>query len=239
MASHVGQSEDFVSLREYRSGDPVRHIHWRSWAKIGKPVVKEFEDEFFVRHALVLDTFAEPTQAALFEEAISVAASFACVLQTQESLLDLLFVGGQSYCFTAGRGLAHVDQLLEILASVRTCREQTFSELEKLVLNHVELVSGCVCVLLSWDEQRQRFVRQLRACGTEVLVLVIQPTRAGAALEPGVMGDAPGRFHVLELGQIESALSRLPACPGPLPRASESARFNPHPAGAIGGGTVR
>jgi hypothetical protein len=83
MASHVGQSEDFVSLREYRNGDPVRHIHWRSWAKAGKPVVKEFEDEFFVRHALVLDTFAQPIQAALFEEAVSVAASFACVLQTQ------------------------------------------------------------------------------------------------------------------------------------------------------------
>jgi hypothetical protein len=43
----------------------------------------------------------------------------------------------------------------------------------------VELVSGCVCVLLSWDEERQSFVRRLRACGTEVLVLVIQPAGAG------------------------------------------------------------
>jgi uncharacterized protein (DUF58 family) len=54
-ASNVGQSEEFVSLRDYRAGDPLRHIHWRTWARIGKPVVKEFEDEFFVRHALVLD----------------------------------------------------------------------------------------------------------------------------------------------------------------------------------------
>ena len=53
MASNIGQSEEFVSLREYRRGDPPRHIHWRSWAKAGKPIVKEFEDEFFVRHALV------------------------------------------------------------------------------------------------------------------------------------------------------------------------------------------
>ena len=51
--------------------------------------------------------------------AVSVAASFACTVLTQESLLDLLFVGPQSYCFTAGRGLAQADQMLEILAAVR------------------------------------------------------------------------------------------------------------------------
>jgi uncharacterized protein (DUF58 family) len=65
MASNIGQSEEFVSLREYRRGDPPRHIHWRSWAKAGKPIVKEFEDEFFVRHALVLDTFT-PRRSAMF-----------------------------------------------------------------------------------------------------------------------------------------------------------------------------
>src|SRR5690606_34015254 len=58
MASSVGESEEFVSLREYRPGDPLRHIHWKSYAKIGKPIVKEFQDEFFVRHALILDTFS-------------------------------------------------------------------------------------------------------------------------------------------------------------------------------------
>lgn len=58
MASSIGESEEFVSLREYRPGDPLRHIHWKSFAKIGKPIVKEFQEEFFVRHALVLDTFA-------------------------------------------------------------------------------------------------------------------------------------------------------------------------------------
>src|SRR2546423_5412940 len=113
LASNVGQSEDFIALRDYRHGDPLRHIHWRSWAKTGLPVVREFEDEFFVRHGLVLDTFTADPHSQVFEEAVSVAASFACALLTQESLLDLLFVGSQSYCFTAGRGLAQADRMLE------------------------------------------------------------------------------------------------------------------------------
>jgi uncharacterized protein (DUF58 family) len=146
MATNVGRSDEFVALRDYRRGDPLRHIHWRSWAKTGKPIVKEFEDEFFVRHALILDTFTERPHSELFEEAVSVAASFACTVLTQESLLDLLFVGPQAYCFTAGRGLAHADQMLEILASVRPCHAPTFGQLEQLVLNHSTAVSGCICV---------------------------------------------------------------------------------------------
>lgn len=206
MASNVGQSDEFVSLREYRHGDPVRHIHWRTWARVGRPVVKEFEDEFFVRHALVLDTFTDYEHSEVFEEAVSVAASFACTITTQESLLDLLFVGAKSYCFTAGRGLAHSDQMLEILASVTTSTEQSFSALESLVLDHASGVSGCIAVLLAWDEARQEFVRKLRMLGLPVMVFVVVP-QGSRALSAGPLQDEPDRFHVLQVGDIERGLA--------------------------------
>lgn len=209
MASHIGQSEEFVSLREYRRGDPPRHIHWRSWAKTGKPIIKEFEDEFFVRHALVLDTFTPRPYSDAFEEAVSVAASFACTVLTQESLLDLLFVGPEAYCFTAGRGLAHADQMLEILAAVQPCKAKTFALLEGLVLEHIKTVSGCICVLLAWDELRQQFVGKLRAMGVPVMVLVIQPAGETPLLGPGPMSDAPDLLHGLEIGRIAEQLARL------------------------------
>ena len=208
MASNVGQSEDFVSLRDYRHGDPLRHIHWRTWARAGKPVVKEFEDEFFVRHALVLDTFGDYLHMDVFEEAVSVAASFACTITTQESLLDLLFVGPQSYCFTAGRGLAHADQMLEILAAVQACRDRPFATLEHLVLDHIGTVSGCICVLVNWNDERQRFIGKLLKLGVPVLVLVIVPP-GRKALDPGPLRAAPQQFHVLEAGRIEEGLAVL------------------------------
>jgi uncharacterized protein (DUF58 family) len=208
LSSNVGRSDEFVALRDYRHGDPLRHIHWRSWAKTGRPVVKEFEDEFFVRHALVLDTFLDHPFSEIFEEAVSVAASFASTLHTQESLLDLLFVGSQSYCFTSGRGLGQVDQMLEVLASVKTCNDEPFEKLELLVLNHLSLVSGCICVLVGWDEIRREFVRKMRAMGMPLLVLVV--TLPGAArLDPGPMNDQPEQFVQLELGQVEQRLATL------------------------------
>jgi uncharacterized protein (DUF58 family) len=208
LAANIGRSEEFVSLREYRRGDPLRHIHWRSWAKAGKPIVKEFEDEFFVRHALVLDTFTDDPYSEILEEGISVAASFACTMLTQESLLDLLFVGSQTYCFTAGRGLAHADQMLEILAAVQACADKPFSVLENLVLNHVSAVSGVICVLQSWDEARQNFVKKLRMLDLPVVVLVIADP-AAEDLDAGPMRDLPENFHVLRIGKIQEELVKL------------------------------
>lgn len=208
LAANIGRSEEFVSLRDYRRGDPVRHVHWRSWAKAGRPIVKEFEDEFFVRHALVLDTFTDEPYSDTLEEAVSVAASFACTILTQESLLDLLFVGAESYCFTAGRGLAHTDQMLEILASARACGDKPFATLEHLVSAHAPLVSGCICVLQAWDDARKDLVKRLRALSVPVLVFVIVRT-GRIKLDAGPLRDEPEHFHVLEIGKIEEQLARL------------------------------
>lgn len=208
LAANIGRSEEFVSLRDYRRGDPLRHIHWRSWARAGRPIVKEFEDEFFVRHALILDTFTDEPHSEILEEAVSVAASFACTVLTQESLLDLLFVGADSYCFTAGRGLAHADQMLEVLASVHACVDKPFSVLEHLVIAHVSVVSGCICVLQKWDEPRKNLVEKLRALRVPVMVFVITlPGKTG--LDAGPLRAEPAKFHVLEVGKIEEQLAEL------------------------------
>jgi uncharacterized protein (DUF58 family) len=210
LASSVGQSDEFVALRDYRRGDPLRRIHWRSWAKTGTPIVKEYEDEFFVRHALVLDTFSADPYSELFEEAVSVAASFACSVQSQESLLDLLFVGTEAYCLTAGRGVGHGEQLLEVLAEVQARQAAgEFEKLEELVLNHASRVSGCICVFIQWDAARQEMVRKLRLLGTPVLVLVIAEAGAARHIEAGPMREDPQHFHVLEGGAIEQGLARL------------------------------
>jgi uncharacterized protein (DUF58 family) len=40
-----GQGTDFKQLAEYRLGDSVRHIDWRASLRVGKPIVREFQDE--------------------------------------------------------------------------------------------------------------------------------------------------------------------------------------------------
>ena len=215
LTTSVGDSEEFAALRDYRPGDPLRRVHWRSFARFGKPVVKEYQDEFFIRHALVLDTFVAGDglggarfSPERFEEAVSVAASFACAIETQESLLDLLFVGPEAHAFTAGRGLAHTARLLEILAGVRPCTTHPFSALHRLVVERQGSLSGAVCVLLGWDRERRMLVEDLRASGLPTLTLVVG-AEAPPASADGAEDPAGAGVHILPMGGIAEALARL------------------------------
>jgi len=207
LALAVGESEEFVSLREYRPGDPLRRVHWKSFAKTGKPLVKEYQDEFFMRHALVLDTFGPSSLGDAFEEAVSVAASLACAIEDHDSLLDLMFIGPQAFCFTSGRGLGNIEQILEILASVKMCRDKGVDALETLALRHVNRMSGCLCVFLDWDESRQKVARLLKSRGVPLRVFVITPD--DRPLAPGAMADDAGNFHALPVGKVAERLAAL------------------------------
>ncbi len=208
LSSSVGESEEFMSVREYRRGDPMRHIHWKSTSRTGRLIVKEFQNEYFVRHALILDTFLTDSQNPVFEEAVSVAASLACTLNTQESLLDLLFVGTDAFTVTAGHGVAQVEHMLEILAGVQPCTQHVFEELEQLVLREISLVSGCVCIFLQWDEKRRDLVEHMSSMAVPLLVLVIKSSGEPNPTYP-IATHPLVRFHLLEAGKIQEGLAQL------------------------------
>ncbi len=198
----VGDAEEFLALRDYRPGDPLRRIHWRSWAKTGQPVVKEYQEEYFVRHALILDTFVGPGQAEAFEDAISIAASLVTRMPTRDMLLDLMFAAQQPQCISAGRGRRGDSQLLETLASLPPTADRPFAVLRPLLAERIGLLSGCVCVLLGWDTERQTLIGWLRGVGLTVEVYAVISGEAPTA--PGPMADEPDRLHLVRAGQLRS-----------------------------------
>ena len=202
--SSVGDSEEFLGLRDYRPGDSLQRIHWRSFARAGKPVVKEYQDEFVARHALVLDTFGAAGDEAIFEEAVAVAASFAWTIDTQECLLDLVFAGTEIHTFTSGHGHLMPGRLLEVLAGVAISTGADpatgLGTLARAVCARREQLSGCVCILLHWDEARRALLDALRAGGATVLPLLI----AAAAPDP-----LPAGIKVLHPGRIAQDLAAL------------------------------
>ncbi|HEU4644835.1 MAG TPA: DUF58 domain-containing protein [Burkholderiales bacterium] len=202
LSASVGDSEEFLSLREYRPGDPLQHIHWKSFARVGRPIVKEFQDEFFERHALVLDTGARRGEDAAFEDAVAVAASFVATLDTQECLLDLLFVGGEVRHYVAGRGRLHADPMLEVLAGVGASAPQAFPALARAVLESRAQLASCILVLVGWDEPRRQLARVLAAAGIEVRAILV-------CANEDAPRDAPPWLAVVHPGAIEAGLADL------------------------------
>ncbi|MDP1612823.1 MAG: DUF58 domain-containing protein [Sulfuritalea sp.] len=173
LAQHVGDAEEFRSLRDYRPGDPLRAIHWRSFARTGRPVVREYQEEFFSRHALVLDTVVPAGGEAAFETAVSMAAWLVAQPRDADSLLDLMFVGDRVHRLTAGRGLGGADGLLRVLAGVAPTSAASIVPLLASVERHSAQVASVVALFLNWDEPRRQAVRRLMARGLRPTVLLV------------------------------------------------------------------
>jgi uncharacterized protein (DUF58 family) len=199
-AGSCAETEEFAALRDYRQGDSLRSIHWKSWARTGKPIVKEYRSEYFTRHALILDTFATTADESIFEAAVSVSASLVSSVDLNENLLDLLFIGPEVYRFTAGRGLHNPTQLLTVLACVQMIHQQSFSRLHQAVLEYAGQFSSSIAVLLDWDLPRQQLVRQLRSRGVPTLALVVSN---------GGLGSLAGEAIEIPTDQLAEKLQQL------------------------------
>lgn len=73
-----GQGGEFAMTREYSPGDPLRSLNWRAEALWGESIVNVYEEEKALDVGIILDARAEAyPEEALFEEAVSAAASVA------------------------------------------------------------------------------------------------------------------------------------------------------------------
>lgn len=186
MSSNLADSMEFYGCREYRYGDNPRHIHWRSWARTGYPVVREFRQEYFPRVALILDTYMplpwhhiEPaTRYEVFESAVSVTAAIAEYLSRQDYVVDFFAAGREVYRFQTGRSLGYLEQLLDILAGLEIHRREPFEKLRPAVTAEAGDMSGIVLILLGWNSQRRLMFEDAAARGVEIRTILINESGA-------------------------------------------------------------
>ena len=192
IASSVGESTELAGTREFREGDRTRDIHWPSLARTGRLVVKEYQEEYFVRLAMVLDVESRSARDdALFERSLSLAAGIADVLARQEYIIDLFAAGSQVFHFQAGRALAHFEHILEILACLEAEDRLDMTALEAALLPEARKLSAVVLVMMDWDDARAELIRKLKAHGVAVRVLSVRPDRRPEGLAPDEVVELP------------------------------------------------
>ena len=190
LSASTGDSVEFIGTRDYREGDPIRHIHWRSWARRGVPVVKEHQEEYFCRIAIVLDTFLpERRQDAAFEASVSVVASIADFFSRSEYIVDILAAGPDVYEVSAGRSLGYLENILDVLACIEPCPAPPFKTIGPVLFDRLAQLSTVVVILQDWDAPRREFLEQVRSSGTAVRVIIVR--------------DGPTREDWRELGEVE------------------------------------
>lgn len=192
LAGAVADAQEFIRLRDYRAGDPVKNIHWRAWARYDRPIVREYQDEFFDRQALVVDTFLADRPPEVLDALLSVAASFAAQPQRPDGLLDLLLIGTEAIHVTSGRGVTDPRASLRALALATAQPPAEFDRLTELVSGESSGLSGALVLLGCWDPRRAALLAQLRRLGIQHRAMVVI-TAADAVT------DLPGDGTVLPL----------------------------------------
>lgn len=97
--SRTGEPSEFHGLREYRAGDNPRHIHWRTTARRGSFMVKEFEPRDSAEIILIVEPWlpAKPTADDFnaVEVLISFAATFVVAVSRQSGVRFALTIAGK------------------------------------------------------------------------------------------------------------------------------------------------
>lgn len=85
----------FHALRGYEPGDDIRNVHWRTSARTGALMVRQYQEtrrsQLLVLFSAEGSTYASDDE---FELGVSVMASIACQVIAEESALDVVWEGG-------------------------------------------------------------------------------------------------------------------------------------------------
>jgi len=173
---------EFHGCREFRDGDSLRHVHPRSSARVGVPVVKEFQTEGRSRTALLVDTRSrrllsdwhprllenDPVEAAL-----ALAAALVDALSETDRVLELLVAGPSVYRFVSAGRTGYLEEVLDILAAVEACRDDPLDRLEPVLFDEIRLIQSVCLVLTHWDARRAALVRDLDAWGVGLKIVLV------------------------------------------------------------------
>ena len=113
-AGAAGARGEYRGLRPYRPGDDPRDVHWRTTARVGHPVVKEYERDRANALWICLDLRAAPGDEA--EAAVEIAASLASAAMRRG---DPFALHTAETRVGPGTGAAQLERVLEALARAR------------------------------------------------------------------------------------------------------------------------
>ncbi|GAA4704482.1 DUF58 domain-containing protein [Phytohabitans rumicis] len=184
--------EDDAATREYRRGDDLRRVHWKSTARTGELMVRREEQPWESRATVVLDTRAYAHRGegptASFEWAVSAAASVAVHLSQAGYKLRLVTdVGVDTEAVEAGEGL-----LLDHLADVRLDKRGDIGQLVEGVRRRND--GGLVIAMLgALTPAESELLSGLRANNATCVAFLIDSS-TWLTLPPEARAEA-GRAH--------------------------------------------
>jgi uncharacterized protein (DUF58 family) len=190
-----GLSSEVLGTREYRPGDSLRQVHWRSTARTGSLVVKEFSDHDQLTLTVVLDLATGGSvghgKFSTFETAIRIAASLAYFAEQTKTPFYLVGAGKR---WKPPANPLSWTAALNVLAKVENDGHEPLAG----VISRLPVLPFVVVLASRPDEATTNAVTALARRGTQTLALAIMPEAGPAPASPNL------RTAGLDFKQINS-----------------------------------
>lgn len=182
----------FHALREYVIGDDLRHVHWRTSARIGELMMRENVDTSLPRIVVLLDDRRASYRGDGFETACDAAASIV-VAALREGLSCAMTLTGGAVVAAGGR-----DDYLDALAEARPSEDENALNDAVVRLRHQRLGDTLIYLTGSARPLETPQIASLRGGHPALLAAVLGPGNPGHTTVNGipVLGAADGEEFV-------------------------------------------
>lgn len=169
----AGMGSEVIGVRDYRTGDSPRHIHWRSVARRGQLISKEFAEETQPGVTVVLDRYCPlspfpETKYQPFEMAIKAAVSMA---EYAMRLSYPVYIAADSDGMAFPQGAIVWDAIMQYMARVPTSSKANLAD----VLSY-QPMQQFVAIAMAWpDDTVIEALMSLKHRGVNIFVTVPDP----------------------------------------------------------------
>ena len=177
-AFRKGEGSSFFGIREYRPGDPLRHVHWRTAARLGKLAVVEWEAEESTDVLIAIETRTGSERnladGTTLDVAAGLAGSLASMILRDGDSVRLLAPGASEWHPGVERGVDSMPGMLTSLARMKSAAEESITSRLRLVAPHVS--PGTLICILTPDPSTAlvECVRYLQAARMRVAVYALE-----------------------------------------------------------------
>ena len=185
----------FHALRDYEPGDDRRAVHWQSTARLGKLIVRQYEETHRSHHLIVLDTARSSWDRDAFEDGVSVAASLA--LAGISASRTVSFAAGKRWIPATG-----AVSMLDSLASLTYSGRSNITALVRRAFASCPSASYVSVIASSAvTDEEAAHLAQVTPRDVTVQILRINPKQRARrrSLEGGVLFDCPSLRELAHL----------------------------------------
>ncbi len=176
-------SPNVASIRDYVSGDSLKHIHWQSTAHSSKLMVKVFDPDRSRSSAKMIwvvldmdqDSQTGTAEVSTEEQSIVIAASLLKKYIDSGWPVGLMAAAEHPYVFPPEAGSQHLESMIAALAMMQAKGK---TPIEQLIANeaaHFDIDTMLVVITPSWNEKLITPLLQAKGQQGVLVAILIDP----------------------------------------------------------------